>query len=400
MVKLSLVLPYFLGPVTSLMHFSHTLGRSLVMPMAKRRVHAPEFKAQVALEALSSNKTLAEVAAIYKLHPVQVCQWKQQIAKRLPDLYRQQVLLGGQESDEQLRLQISKLETTNAALIEELNWLKKKFYRYNQPSLKSLLEPNHRFISMRRQCELVGIARSSYYYSPPVAYSATRDVARFIDHLCVLDPTISGQKLLAKLQVNGIPIYKNCLHRLLCRMGSAPYERKLTKLFVDRCAQPSPQASLLQIFQNSERQWIFDIAYWPSPQGDLFAALIVDSRLRRCLAWGLSNSLSSGLANAVLQRAMQKHPLPISLRCESFLPLLSDRFLACLNQKAVAVVAPLWLDRQRGGGAGRATLLAPLWRSLKQRSAELKLGHADATDEWVLNQALNTLPIHSDHHGL
>ena len=44
--------------------------------MTKRRVHTPEFKAKIALEALSSTKTLAEVAAEHKLHPVQVCQWK------------------------------------------------------------------------------------------------------------------------------------------------------------------------------------------------------------------------------------------------------------------------------------------------------------------------------------
>jgi putative transposase len=368
--------------------------------MAKRRVHAPEFKAQVALEALSSKKTLAEVAAIYKLHPVQVCQWKQQIAKRLPDLYRQRDLSGNQDAAEVLKLQISKLESANAALLEELAWLKKKFYRYNQPILRSVLEPDHHAISMRRQCDLVGMARSSYYYSPTNNVSTTHDLARCIDYMCMLDPAISGQKLLAELQAKGIPIHKNYLHRLLCHLGFAPFERRLTKLFVDRCAQPSPQASLMQMAQDPERQWILDIAYWPTPQADLFAALIVESQSQRCLAWGLSDSLSSALPTAVLQRAMQKHPLPLSLRCETFLPLLSDRFLACLNQDAVALVAPLWLDRQRGGGAGRATLLAPLWRCLKQRAADLQFGDGDASNEWVLDQALKTLPNPLAQHSL
>ena len=51
---------------------------------SKRRNHSPEFKTQVALQALNGQKTLAEIADIYEVHPVQVCQWKQQLVKRLP----------------------------------------------------------------------------------------------------------------------------------------------------------------------------------------------------------------------------------------------------------------------------------------------------------------------------
>jgi putative transposase len=359
--------------------------------MAKRRVHTPEFKAKVALEALSGNKTLAEVAAIHRLHPVQVCQWKQQVTKRLPDLYRNSDSIGPRESAEKLILKIDKLEQTNAALIQELEWTKKKFYSYDQQILRSCLEPGHRSISLRRQCELLGASRSSYYYQPAPAKAKAREVAHQIDDLCGLDPAMSTRMLLAQLNSKGMAICKNYLHRLLCRMGFAPYERKLTKLFSDRFGQLQHSPHWRKGVAQSGEQWILDIAYWPCPRSERFAALLVDCHSQKCLAWGLSDSLACGLAMDVLKVAMEKHPLPLSLRCETFLPLLSDRFLGSLRQEAICIVGPLWLDRPQG--VGRATLLAPLWRSLKLWARRLQAGNPHANEEWVLNEAISNLNV-------
>lgn len=202
---------------------------------------------------------------------------------------------------------------------------------------------------------------------------------------------MSTRVLLAQLNSEGMAICKNYLHRLLCRMGFAPYERKLTKLFGDRFGQlhysPLQQEGVAQ----SGEQWILDIAYWPCPRTERFAALLVDCHSQKCLAWGLSDSLTSGLAMDVLKVAMEKHPLPLSLRCETFLPLLSDRFLSCLKQEAICMVGPLWLDRPQG--VGRATLLAPLWRSLKLWARTLQTGHPHANEEWVLNEAISNLNV-------
>ena len=94
--------------------------------MPRRRFHAPEFKAQVALDALCSKKSLAEIAACYELHPVQVCQWKQQLLKRLPEVFSHGGSGCGQPNLEAADKLIAKLQDENAALLHELEWLKKK----------------------------------------------------------------------------------------------------------------------------------------------------------------------------------------------------------------------------------------------------------------------------------
>jgi transposase-like protein len=92
---------------------------------SKRRNHSPEFKTQVALQALNGQKTLAEIADIYEVHPVQVCQWKQQLVKRLPELYCQAGAASSQKDLIQIRENLVKLEDANGKLIQELDWLKK-----------------------------------------------------------------------------------------------------------------------------------------------------------------------------------------------------------------------------------------------------------------------------------
>ena len=55
--------------------------------MSKRRTHSPEFKAKVAMEAISGRKTLQEIAADHAVHPIQVSQWKKQLLEGASDLF-------------------------------------------------------------------------------------------------------------------------------------------------------------------------------------------------------------------------------------------------------------------------------------------------------------------------
>ena len=52
-----------------------------------RRKHSPSFKAKVALEALSGEKTIAELASQYEIHPNQILQWKKILAEQAIGLF-------------------------------------------------------------------------------------------------------------------------------------------------------------------------------------------------------------------------------------------------------------------------------------------------------------------------
>jgi len=55
--------------------------------MSKRRTPSPEFKAMVAMEAISGRRTTQEIAADHAIHPIQVSQWKRQLLEGASELF-------------------------------------------------------------------------------------------------------------------------------------------------------------------------------------------------------------------------------------------------------------------------------------------------------------------------
>jgi transposase-like protein len=89
--------------------------------MSKRRTHSPEFKARVAMEAISGRKTIQEIAADHG-HPIQVSQWKRQLLDGASEVFtrgkKSKDKEEGQAKEADLFQQIGKLQM-------ELEWLKK-----------------------------------------------------------------------------------------------------------------------------------------------------------------------------------------------------------------------------------------------------------------------------------
>ncbi len=125
----------------------------------KRRNHSALFKAKVALEAAKGNKTMAELASEFGVHPSQITQWKKQLLESMQDIFSRRRDRTRQEQDElteHLYQQIGQLKV-------ELDWLKKNLdLTVNQK--RKAIEPKHKKIPICRQCELMGLNRSRLYY--------------------------------------------------------------------------------------------------------------------------------------------------------------------------------------------------------------------------------------------
>jgi len=90
-----------------------------------RKRHSAAFKAKVALEAAKQNKTVAELAKMFQVHPVQISQWKKQLLDGAESLFRD----GRKREHEEEQAVPAELYEQIGRLKMEVEWLKKKAAR-------------------------------------------------------------------------------------------------------------------------------------------------------------------------------------------------------------------------------------------------------------------------------
>ena len=90
-----------------------------------RKSHSPAFKAKVALEAIRQEKTLAQLAGEFGVHPNQITQWKKRVLEEIPEIFsrkRKNAKKKQEQPESELYRQIGQLKV-------EPDWLKKKSER-------------------------------------------------------------------------------------------------------------------------------------------------------------------------------------------------------------------------------------------------------------------------------
>lgn len=87
-----------------------------------RRSHSAELKAKAALEAVAGERSLAELAVKYEVHPAQLAKWKKQLLQGMPDIFSDRRRKKGEDGE----VELARLYEEIGRLKVELDWLKKK----------------------------------------------------------------------------------------------------------------------------------------------------------------------------------------------------------------------------------------------------------------------------------
>lgn len=158
----------------------------------QRKQHSAEFKSKVVVEAIKGLKTVNEIASEMGVHPTQVTQWKKQALESLPDVFSSR---RGQSQKEQEDL-TGTLYQQIGQLKVELDWLKKNQVLPVEVK-RAQIEPEHQTISVSRQCELLGLARSSWYYQPARESPQNERLMRLIDEQFTQTPFYGVRRMTA-----------------------------------------------------------------------------------------------------------------------------------------------------------------------------------------------------------
>ncbi|NLD48224.1 MAG: IS3 family transposase [Clostridiaceae bacterium] len=147
-------------------------------------------------------------------------------------------------------------------------------------------------MSIRCQCELVGVTRGSFYYQPSGETEENLKLMRLMDEHYLEHPTEGVVRMRDFLLILGILANHKRVRRLLRLMGlMAIYsKRNLSRLGQAKYIKPYLLRDLKITRPN--QVWAIDLTYIPMLKGFLYLTAIIDIYSRYIVGWGISNSLS------------------------------------------------------------------------------------------------------------
>jgi putative transposase len=225
--------------------------------------------------------------------------------------------------------------------------------------------PKHPRLSIRRQCQLLGLAPASYYYQAEPESPENLHYMRLLDQEYTDHPFYGVRKMTVWLQNQGHPVGPKRVRRLLRAMGlMAVYPKPRLSLNVS-AHQRFPYLLKGVSIVRPNQVWSTDITYIRLRGGFVFLAAVLDWYSRYVLAWELSITLEADFCVAVLERALADQR-PEIFNTDQGVQFTSAQFQAPL----LAAQVRLSMD-----GRGRAfdnIFVERLWRSVKYEEVYLK----------------------------
>lgn len=219
-------------------------------------------------------------------------------------------------------------------------------------------------ISILRQCELLGLPRSSYYYCPQGESRLNLELMRLLDEQYTRTPFYGSPKMTEWLRERGYGVNHKRVERLLKVMGLSAIAPG------PHTSKPHPEHKIYPYLlrgveiDHVDQVWSADITYIRLSRGFLYLVAVLDWYSRYVLAWRLSNTLESPFCTEALEEAL-KINTPEIFNTDQGTQFTSDDFTGILKDKKIAIS----MD-----GRGRCLdniFVERLWRSVKYEEVYL-----------------------------
>ena len=159
-------------------------------------------------------------------------------------------------------------------------------------------------MSVRRQCELLGLNRSSLYYEPTAETADNLRLMRLIDEQYTARPFYGSRKMAVWLQGRGEGVNRKRVQRLMRLMGLEAIFPKPRLSAVGRGHRIYPYLLRGVSVRRPDQVWSADITYVPLPAGLMYLAAVIDWYSRYVVAWRLSNTLDGSFCLEMLEEAL------------------------------------------------------------------------------------------------
>jgi putative transposase len=224
--------------------------------------------------------------------------------------------------------------------------------------LRPLIEAGHPQLSVRRQCELLGLSRSALYYEAAAETAENLRLMGLIDREYTAHPFLGSRRLTRWLIGQGEAVNRKRVQRLLRVMGLEAIYPKPKLSAAGRGHRLYPYLLRNVSIERPDQVWSTDITYVPLVGGFMYLAAVIDWFSRYVITWRLSNTLDGSFCLEMLDEALSGGR-PEVFNTDQGVQFTAEAWTGRLEKAGVAVS----MD-----GKGRCldnVFVERLWRSVK-----------------------------------
>lgn len=233
-----------------------------------------------------------------------------------------------------------------------------------------LVEKNHPKLSMRTQCKLLEVPRSSLDYRPVPESTEDLRLMRLMDEIHLIDPCVGTPRLVDLLERDhGLSVHRKRLKRLRRKMRLETIWCRPRKTSVaDKAHRKYPYLLHELKVTRPNQVWCADITYVPMPRGHAYLCAVMDWHSRKVLGWRLSNTMDAALCLGALSDAVAGSGgrLPDIFNTDQGSQFTSEEWIGRLTQLGIAISMDgkgRWMDN---------VFIERLWRSVKYEEIYLR----------------------------
>ena len=230
---------------------------------------------------------------------------------------------------------------------------------------RHLIEPEHPEVTIAEQCDLLGLARSSYYYQPLGETEENLHLMRLLDEQYTKTPFYGILRMTAWLRTQGYHVNEKRVARLLRLMGLEAIYPKPHLSVPDPNAHRYPYLLKGLSIERVNQVWSTDITYIRTTRGFVYLVAIIDWFSRYILAWEISVTLEVNFCLDALDRAL-KVARPEIFNSDQGVQFTSHEFTTRLE------TAHIRISRDGRGRALDNIFVERFWRSVKYEEVYLK----------------------------
>jgi len=230
---------------------------------------------------------------------------------------------------------------------------------------RALVEPNDP-LSMRWQCELLGVNRSSLYYEPVEPDAEQLALMRRMDELHLKHPFFGSRMMTQTLKAEGSAVNRKRVQRLMRLMGLESTAPK------PNTSKPAPEHTVYPYLLRNltvsriNQVWAADITYIPMARGFVYLVAVIDWYSRRVLAWRLSNTLETTFCVEAVNEAVARYGRPEIFNTDQGSQFTSEDFTDVVLERGIKISMDgkgCWIDN---------VFVERLWRSVKYEDVYLR----------------------------